>query len=159
MNVAVSPHGEILTYTEPSPPVSAIDDNNRNVKHLLSEIDGDYYEGYNGSYIILNFGDDLDVSQGARLVLRADLWYKRSIHIQVQDANGDWNTVATVIPRRFWAIEIIDLSRHLPDGKGCLKVRLYFTANHKLDFVGLDTSPPSNDKCAGRPVDYRYAFC
>jgi hypothetical protein len=33
------------------------------------------------------------------------------------------------------------MSEHLPDAKGNLKVRLYFTANHKIDFVGLDTSP------------------
>ena len=140
--VAVSPYGEILTYTDPSPPASAIDGNNRNMKHLLNAIDGDYYEGYNGSYITLNFGDELDVSNGARLVMRADTPpMKESIHVQVQDEDDNWNTVATVIPRVYWATEIIDLSEHLPDAKGNLKVRLYFTASHKVDFVGLDTSP------------------
>lgn len=143
VNVAVSPCGEILTYTNPSPTVSAIDDNHRNVKRLLSSIDGNYYEGYNGSYIDLNFGD-LDVSQGAKLVMRADLppeAEKWSIHIQVQDSQSSWNTVATVIPRVYWSTEIINMTKHLPDAKGNLKVRLYFTANYKIDFVGLDTSP------------------
>lgn len=139
VNVAVSPNGEILTYTDPSPPVSAINNNNQNVKHLLNSIDGNFYEGYIGSYVTLNFGD-FDVTQGAKLVLRAD-WAKRSIHIQVQDSNNNWITVATVIPRINWATEIIDMSHYLPDVKGNLKIRLYFTANHKLDFVGLDTSP------------------
>jgi len=142
VGVAVSPYGEILTYTDPSPPASAIDGNNRNMKHLLNAIDGDYYEGYNGSYVTLNFGDELDVSNGARLVMRADTPpMKESIHVQVQDEDDNWNTVATVIPRVYWATEIIDLSEHLPDAKGNLKVRLYFTASHKVDFVGLDTSP------------------
>jgi hypothetical protein len=143
VNIAVSPYGEILTYTEPYPSVSAIDDNNRNVKHLLSAIDGDDYEGYNGNYIILNFGDELDISQGAKLLMRTDFDFpvKRSIYIQVQDPEGNRNTVAAVIPGIYWATEIIDMSEHLPDGKGNLKVRLYFTANHKIDFVGLDTSP------------------
>ena len=141
VGVAVSPYGEILTYTEPSPPLSAIDSNNRNVKHTLGTIDENYYEGYNGSYITLNFGDELDVSNGAKLVMRADGPHKYSIYVQVQKDSGDWNTVATLIPRMYWATEIIDMSEHLPDAKGNLKIRLYFTANHKLDFVGLDTSP------------------
>jgi len=139
VSVAVSPKGEVLTYTSPQPPVSAIDNNNRNVNSLLSSIDGSYYEGFNGSYITLNFGE-LDVSDGAKLVLRADA-SKYSIHIQVRDGNGRWNTVATVVPRVYWSTEIVDLSDYLPDAKGSLKVRLYFTANHKVDFVGLDTSP------------------
>lgn len=141
VNVAASPFGEVLTYTEPSLPLSAITNEKKNMKHLLNAIDGNYYEGHNGSYITLNFGDGLDVSQGAKLVMRADFEFKESILIQVQDADGNWNTVATVIPRVYWATEIIDMSKHLPDTKGNLKVRLYFTANHKIDFVGLDTSP------------------
>lgn len=149
VNVAVSPYGEILTYTEPSPPVSAIDDNHRNVKHILSEIDGDYYEGHSGSYVVLNFGSELDVSEGAKLVMRADppgdkeAW---SIHVQIQDENHNWNTVAALLTREYWATEIIDLSGFLPDAKGNLKVRLYFTADHKIDFVGLDTSPQAGIK-------------
>jgi hypothetical protein len=146
VNIAVSPEGRILTYTNPHPPVSAITNEHKNVKPLLSCIDGNYYEGYNGSYITLNFGDELDVSQGAKLVIRADMVVKVSIHIQVQDARGDWNTVATFIPRRNWATEIIDMSGYLPDAKGNLKVRLYFTANHRIDFVGLDTSPQAKVK-------------
>lgn len=143
VGVAVSLYGEILTYTEPSPPVSAIDDNQKNVKHILSAIEGDYYEGHNGSYITLNFGDELDVSKGTKLVMRADTPLKTpdSIHVQVQGEEGNWNDIASVITRVYWATEIIDLSEHLPDAKGNLKVRLYFTANHKIDFVGLDTSP------------------
>ena len=141
VNVAVSPYGEILTYINPHPPASAIDNNNRNVKSLLGSIDGSYYEGYNGSYITLNFGE-LGVSEGAKLVLRADA-AKYSIHIQVRDGSGDWSMVVTIIPRVYWSTEIVDLSDYLPDAEGSLKVRLYFTANHKIDFVGLDISPQS----------------
>jgi len=140
VRVAASPHGEILTYTHPSPPILAVDNNYRSVRRKLTSIDGKYYESYNGSYITLYFGD-LDISQGAKLVLRADYFYKRSIHVQIQDLRGNWNTVATIIPRVHWATEIVDITKYLSDARGNLKVRLYFTANHKLDFVGLDTSP------------------
>jgi len=140
-SVAVSPYGEILTYTDPHPPKSAITDEQKNVKKPLSSIDGEYYEAYDGSYLILNFGDELDVSKGAKLVLTADIEFKVSIHVQTQDEENNWDEVATVIPRIKWATEIIDMSEYLPDARGNLKVRLYFTANHKVDFVGLDTSP------------------
>jgi len=142
VKVGVSPYGEILTYTSPFPPVSAITNENKNVKELLSSIDGEYYEGCNGSYVTLNFGDELDVSQGAKLVIRSDVVaVKTSIHIQVQGENGQWNDVASFIPRNYWSTDIIDVSKFLPDAKGNLKVRLYFTAKHRVDFVGLDTSP------------------
>jgi hypothetical protein len=141
VKVAVSPYGEILTYTNPYPPKTAVDENRQNVKNLISSIDGNYYQGHNGSYVILNFGN-IDVSHGAKLVLRTDwIVVKMSIHIQVQDASGNWNDVGVVIPRIHWATDIINMSGHLPDARGNMKVRLYFTADHKVDFVGLDTSP------------------
>lgn len=142
VNVAVSPYGEILTYEEPSPPVIAIDNNNDDVTSILGAVDGNYYEGYADDYLLLDFGD-LDVSQGAKLVIRADLppeAGKWSVHVQVLNATENWETVATVIPRVYWATEIVDLSSYLPDANGELKVRLYFTSNHKIDYVGLDTT-------------------
>jgi len=141
VNVAVSPYGEILTYTNPSPPVSVIDDNNRNVKSLLNSIDGNYYEGPNGSYITLNFGD-LDVSQGAKLIVRSDQYEEKSpVCVQTMNRAGEWQTIATIHTRTYWSTDIIDMSKHLPDARGNLKVRLYFVSNDKIDFVGLDTSP------------------
>ena len=142
--MAVNPSGEILTYTSPHPPVSAINNEKKDVNDLLSSADGDYYEGYNGSYITLNFGDKLDVGKGAKLVLRTDMFaVKTSIHVQVQDKKGKWKDVTSFVPRAYWSTDIIDMSDYLPDARGNLKVRLYFTANHKVDFVGLDTSPQS----------------
>lgn len=138
VNVGVSPDGQILTYGTPNTPVSAITDTHENVKQLLSAIDGTYYEAHNGSYVNVNFGD-LDISQGAKLVLRAD-YQKDPVFVQVQDSNGRWITVARVIPRVNWSTDIIDMSKFLPDARGNLKVRLCFTADLKVDFVGLDTS-------------------
>lgn len=88
VTVGVSPAGEILTYTQPSPPVSAIDDNNRNVKTLINSIDGNYYQGYSGSYITLNFGDELDVSDGVKLVIRSDLWYPKPPRLYSNNESG-----------------------------------------------------------------------
>jgi len=142
IEVAVTSEGEILTYKDPSPPASAIDDQGNNVLKSIKEIDGQYYQGHNGSYIELDFGD-LNVKKEAKLVLRTDQppvkepW---SIHVQVLNNSNEWTTVATILPRVYWSTQIVDLSDYLPDPNGELKVRLYFTAEHKIDYVGLDTS-------------------
>ncbi|RLI40422.1 hypothetical protein DRO59_09320 [Candidatus Bathyarchaeota archaeon] len=84
IEVAVTSEGEILTYKDPSPPASAIDDQGDNVLKSIKEIDGQYYQGHNGSFIELDFGD-LNVKKEAKLVLRTDQppvkepW---SIHVQ-----------------------------------------------------------------------------
>lgn len=152
VNVAVSPSGKILTYAHPYAPVSATTNEHKNVKWLLSAADGSCYEARNGSYVTLNFGD-LNVSQGAKLVLRADPPNsppeKDPVHVQVQDSGGKWDTVATVIPRVYWSTDIVDLSGFLPGAEGDLRVRLCFTVQARVDFVGLDTGPqlPFNVTC------------
>jgi len=145
VNIAVSPYGEILTYTNPAAPVAATDQNGQDVTSILSSADGDYFEGYIGHYITLDFGS-LDVSKGAKLVFRADYcspelpYCKESIHVQVSNAEGEWVNATSFIPRMYWSTDIIDMADYLPDINGDLKVRLYFTANHKIDYVGLDTN-------------------
>jgi len=140
IKVAVSPFGEILTYQNLNAPVSAIDDESNNHIEEILNIDGSYYEGHNGSYLLLNFGE-VD-GENAKLVMRADRPpTKWSIHIQVLDAAENWVDVVAIIPRTYWATEIIDLSTYLPNFTTEFKVRLYFTDNHKVDYVGLDTTP------------------
>lgn len=140
VNVGASPYGEILTYTQPSPAVSAIDSSNNNVKTLLQSVDGQCYEGSEGSYVTLNFGDELNISSGAKLVIRSDPYLKSPVYIQAMNHAGDWQTVATIYTRTRWSTDIINMTKYLPDGRGNLKVRLCFTADDKIDFVGLDTS-------------------
>lgn len=138
VSVAVSPFGEILTYQTPSAPVSAVDDQNEDHIELIEDIDDSYYEGYNGSYLILNFSEV--TGENAKLVMRADPPpTKRSIHVQVLNSTEDWLDVVSIIPRWYWATEIVDLSSYLLS-TGDLLIRLYFTDNHNVDYVGLDMS-------------------
>jgi hypothetical protein len=145
VNVAVSPYGEILTYGSPASPITAISQDGENLTRTLSAIDGQFLEGSRGDYVTLDFGD-LDTSSGARLVLRTDPDdcelnpCKESIHVQISNSTGDWSDAASFIPRIHWATDIIDLSSYLPDANGDLRVRLYFTADHQIDYVGLDTT-------------------
>ena|GEM_PF-2620058 len=143
VSVAVSPTGEILTYQSPYVPISAVDENNASWLDELSSIDGSYYESYNGSFLVLNFGEVN--SSNAKIIIRADPPpdgppTKTSIHVQVLNSSESWVDVVSIIPRAYWATDIIDLSDYLlSDGE--FIVRLYFTDNHRVDFVGLDTTP------------------
>ena len=148
VQVSVSATGEILTYRDPFAPSLAVDRNGNSCLDAVNEIDGKYYEGHNGDHVVLDFAD-VDVSDRAKLVLRTDLpprMLKWSIHIQTCNSEGEWETVAEVHPRVNWATEIVDLSDSLPNAERELKVRLYFTADHKIDYVGLDTSKQADIK-------------
>jgi len=142
INVAATSDGRILTYRNPRPPESAINSHGESVLLPISYVDGDYYEGFNEDCLTLNFGRIY--SQTAKLVMRTDPPYKVSIHAQVSDSNGNWTDIATIIPRIYWATDIVDLSSYLPNPDTEFRIRLYFTATHKIDFVGLDTSSQEN---------------
>lgn len=136
--ITVTPEGRILTYKEAVPPISVTDKNGSDVLWLLEKIDEEYYEGYADDYLIVNFGHIN--ATNAKLILRADAWVKFSIFIQIQNDIGVWQTVAVVYPRMNWSTIAVDLSDNIINSETELKIRLYFTANHKIDFIGLDTS-------------------
>jgi hypothetical protein len=148
VKAAVTPYGEILTYNDPVPPVSAVDDEGVGVLPLLSSVDENYYQGYNGSYVTITFAST-DVSNGIKLVVREDgpmgpPLLKCPVYIQTINATGDWNTVAVFHTRTYWATDIINMTDYLPDAEGNLKVRLCFVSNDKIDYIGLDTTPQAS---------------
>jgi len=57
---------------------------------------------------------------------------------------GNWTDVVTVIPRVYWAIEIVDFSDYLPPA-GEFKVRLYFI-DYQSRLRGLRHDSPSRDR-------------
>lgn len=143
--VAVTPRGEIITYKKPSQPLSCLDNHGHNRLNEIGKMDGDvsnpatFFQGYKDDWLILNFGHV--TSPDAKLILRDDQKCADvCINVQVSDANGNWQTVAVLHPRNFWSIEAVNLASYVPQ-KGDLVVRLLWTAPHRLDFAGLDTSP------------------
>jgi len=52
-----------------------------------------------------------------------------------------WSTVAVIQPRIHWSTDVIDVSSYITPGADVL-VRLNFTREHRVDFVGLDDTPP-----------------
>lgn len=88
VNVALTSEGQILTYSNPNLPVSAVDNYGYDWLPSISEADDTYYLGYPEDYLMLDFGS-LDISQGAKLVLRANIVFEKyTIHIQVLNDTG-----------------------------------------------------------------------
>ena len=141
-NVAVTYDGQILTYDNPVLPVSCIDDHGVDWLQSVNSADSQYYLSENGSYLDLSF-IITDVSV-AKLILADPSHEKSSIHVQIKDQTGTWFTIADIVPRIFGSTEIIDLTSYLPQLGSQIQIRLYFTAQHELDFIGLDTSPQEN---------------
>jgi len=146
VKIAVTQDGEILTYKSPFPPLSCLDNNGVSRLGEISKMDGDisdpatYFEGYPGDYLVLNFGKI--VSDNANLILRDDqkCAVDNCINVQVPDAGGGWRTAEVLSPRDFWSMETVNMTAYVPTD-GDFVVRLLWTAPHRLDYVGLDTTP------------------
>lgn len=152
VNIAVTPNGEILTYRTPSPPLSCVDNYGNDRLNEVSTIDGDvsnpttYFQGYKDDFLILKF--ERPNSGIAKLILRDDQKCTNDLCIEVQilDASSNWQTVEVLHPRAFWGVEAIDLTRFIRQEDEALMVRLHWTAPHRLDFVGLDSTPQADFK-------------
>lgn len=145
VNVAVTPEGQILTYANPNMPISALDNYGYDWLPFVSTPDNIYYRGFPGDYLLLDFGN-IDTSQAAKLVLRANAELKKDecIHVQTLNETSQWTDAAVLRTRNHWSTIILDLADYLPNPDGTLKMRLYFTGIHKIDYIGLDTTPQAN---------------
>jgi parallel beta-helix repeat protein len=152
ISVASDDKGNILTYSNPAAPVSAVDDEGADVTALVANQDDAGFNGYNDNYLILDFGNP-DISNGATLVLRVHgfqvdgdggnpTFAQPCIRVQTQDDAGNWVTTNEFYPRWNWSTSAYDLSGNLANSK---LIRLYVTSchygkYHVIDYVGLDTS-------------------
>lgn len=144
-SIAVTPEGEIVTYRNPASPVSCIDNHGNNRLNEIGRMDGNvsdpatYFQGYKSDWLVLDFGRV--TAANAKLILRGDQKCADiCIEVQVLDANGGWQTVEVLHPRDFWAMEAVNMSAYVP-ANGDFMIRLLWTATHRLDYVGLDTTP------------------
>ncbi|MDF1538656.1 MAG: hypothetical protein P1Q69_07120 [Candidatus Thorarchaeota archaeon] len=130
--------GELVTFSNPVSPISAFDEDEVNCFESISEVGGDYFHGFPGDILYLTFTRPA-TSSPLKLVMRADMKTPFSIEVQVPYSDG-WITYAVVHPREAWAYEVVDLTPLTEEWSGNIEVRLVWTAEHKLDYVGLDTS-------------------
>jgi len=155
VNIGNDENGDVWTYSNPSQPVSAIDNEGSDVLSQIATEDDDGFKGYNDNYIILDFGD-LTVGESAVLVLRVNgfeddgeagkpLGVRPYVFVQTQNGDGDWVTRHSFYPRDEWAVSAYNLAEYLTSNT---MVRLYVTSCHTgkyqiIDYAGLDTSAQS----------------
>lgn len=156
VSIAPTPEGNILTYKIPVPALSAVDKHKKDqlakVAYMESTEEQSFY-GKKGEIMELNFGPLKTKDNGARLIMRTDLkcpWYENpirdqvsvnSLHVFVLANNKSWVKVGVVHPHQGWdewAVAIPD--KVLKQVKGDVKVKIEWTKDHRLDYVGLDTS-------------------
>lgn len=139
--IAIDPNGQIMSYRSPASAIGATCDDGTDLTGVLESEDGYYFAGTSGTSVVLEF-DVHTLRHGARLVMYADEKTPWSIRVDVEN-EGQWLEAGMIFPRERWAHEIISLDHVLPEeyGSTLLRIRLRWTANHKVDFVGLDTKP------------------
>ncbi|MGQ9506384.1 MAG: hypothetical protein ACUVTB_00825 [Candidatus Bathycorpusculaceae bacterium] len=146
VKVAVTSNGEILTYKNPHPPILCIDNQGNDVLEKVKTVDNQYHQGNKGAYLLINFGN-IDITNGAKLILRVNqelIPKSPCIQIQILNYTGSWVDIETVQTRVNMSTQLINLKNHLSERNGELKIRLYFTAKHKIDYVALDNTPQTN---------------
>ncbi|MFC1981157.1 hypothetical protein ACFLVN_02810 [Chloroflexota bacterium] len=155
VKIASDENGVVWTYSNPSPPVSAIDNEGSDVLSQVTTEDNSGFKGYNDDYLTLDFGD-LIVGESAILMLRVNGFeddgeagdptgVRPYVFIQTQNVDGEWVTRRSFYPRDDWAISAYNLAEYLTSNN---MVRLYMTSCHTgkyqiIDYVGLDTSAQS----------------
>jgi hypothetical protein len=128
---------------------------------------GTYFEGNQGEYIIADFGN-LSGNKIIKLVVTSDGPVDTSptpvlnpgsspggggsggprmgcsiliVSLATQNGITDWETKFVFTPHELWATNVFDITNMLPDANGEYKLRFYFTKTHKVDFIGIDTTP------------------
>lgn len=157
-NIAVTPEGEILTYKNPTSPMSCVDNNGADRLSEIATMNGNvndsttYFQGYEGNWLLLNFGKV--TASNANLIFRDDQkCMDVCINVQVPDSDGAWQTVDVLHPRSFWGMEAVNMTAYIPSN-GNFTVRLLWTAPHRLDYVGLDTSRQASIKVTSTTPAY-----
>jgi hypothetical protein len=155
-SVAVTQEGEIVTYTNPASPLSCVDNYGNNQLAEVARMDGNvsdpstYYQGFKDDWLLLDFGRV--TAANANLILRDDQKCAEDncINVQVPDAGGGWRTAEVLSPRDFWSMETVKMTAYVPTD-GDFVVRLLWTAPHRLDYVGLDTSAQAQVRVSSAP--------
>lgn len=148
VKIAPTLEGKLYTYKEPlTAAANVVNSQGEDITELISTgADNKEYFGRQGEEIMLRFAKN-GLRDETRLILSSDLPrpkpnYAKSIHLQFKDKKGQWQNLVVLHPHEYWDIWAVDLSPYLEDlGKDeDLEIKIFFTQDHKLDFVALDTS-------------------
>lgn len=158
--LGITNNGKFVTYKNPFLPDYCINEEGEDCLSLISNEDWKepkrYFSSTPGDSLEMDFGKV--ESENAKLVIvdpqekeDDDEWFKlaakcnvMSIHVYLD--TGKWEEINVMQTREKFYPDIIDLSSYLPKVEDNLKIKLEFTAKHKVAFVGLDTSSSTSLK-------------
>ena len=141
LHLGVKLDGEMFLYSREILPVSCVDSAGVDRLGLINTIgDGDY-EAYAGEWLTVDFGHIGNV-ENMYVEVVADLPppppKRQTIVLQLQgEHEWEWQDIALLHPRQNWATHLIDLSPWLNDGPQDIVIRLYWLAQHKVDYIDL----------------------
>lgn len=143
--------GNIHSYKNLLPPVSARDENGNDVLNLVrSEDELNWHAEHNRS-IVLDFSS-IDISAGAKLVLRADGFEGGLIGGKTEQIpalliqtleSGEWVTRHKFFPKDMWATGLFDIQEHFQESKQVrlVSISCHYGKYHFVDMVALDNTP------------------
>lgn len=151
VKVGTDSNGNIHSYKYLMPPVSAHDENGTDVLSLVrSEDELNWHAEHNRS-IVLDFSS-IDISAGAKLVLRADGFEGDLIGGKTEQIpalliqtfeSGEWVTRHKFFPKDLWATGVFDIQEHLKESKQVrlVSISCHYGKYHFVDMVALNNTP------------------
>ncbi len=139
VKVSVDSNGTVLTYAYPYAPSSVIADYGYSVLMLVGAEDNVPYSLVDSRSFDVGF-PGLNVSAGAKLVVRARSNSQGRLLLQHRNASGVWESVATLCPRLSYGEHLVNVTACVSGFNGTDLLRLSSVGACDVDFVGLDTS-------------------
>ncbi len=144
VEVGVDSNGTVMSYAVPYVPFSVMSDYGYSVLMFVREEEDDVsYSLVDGHAFDIEF-QGLNVSAGAKLIVRARSNSQGSLCLQRLNATGVWESVASLHPRLSWSKHMVNVSACVPDFNGTGQLRLLGVGGCDVDFVGLDISAEAN---------------
>lgn len=150
LNLGLTDEGEFFLYKREIGPVFCVDSAGIDQLELIDAIGGGDYEGFPDDWLTIHFGRVRGVKRLYVQVV-ADLQppppKDQTIVLQLRgEHEWEWQDIALLHPRENWATHLVDLSPWVDRGAQEIVIRLYWLAQHKVDYVGLVRSVPGLKK-------------
>lgn len=143
LKLGVTDEGEYLLYRREIQAVSCADSGGVNKLDLINSNGNGDYEGFQTDWLTVDFGH-IGNPQNMYVEVVADLQppppKDQTIVLLLRgEHEWEWREIALLHPRQNWATHLVDLSPYM-DGPQDVVIRLYWLAQHKVDYICLAQS-------------------
>lgn len=155
VGIGISTDGAILTYSDPKPPISCLNQTNVSFLSEITNSGDSSFTGIDGDSLSFEFNRDPN-SASAKLLIISDKKPEPPITpigtvvadslgpIKIEVYTESWTKVYDLWPRKKWGLDIIDLSGYLDLMDTSLMVKFTWMAEHSIDYIAFDQTPEHN---------------